>query len=68
MFGFDFQDTLEPLGIGVGALLVLVGVGTLIGQPWATLNSTGALVLQLLGVLALFAVGAGLAWLSYSGE
>lgn len=68
MFGFDFQDTLEPLGIGVGALLVLVGVGTLVGQPWATLNSTGALVLQLLGILALFAVGAGLAWLSYSGE
>jgi VIT1/CCC1 family predicted Fe2+/Mn2+ transporter len=65
MNGFDFKDTLEPLGIGVGVLLVLVGLGTLAGQPWATLNSTGALVIQLVGVLALFAIGAALAWLSY---
>lgn len=67
MNGFDFKDTLEPLGIGVGVLLVLVGLGTLAGQPWATLNSTGALVIQLVGVLALFAIGAALAWLSYEG-
>lgn len=67
MNGFDFKDTLEPLGIGVGVLLVLVGLGTLAGQPWSTLNSTGALVIQLVGVLALFAIGAALAWLSYEG-
>ncbi|MFC7132922.1 MULTISPECIES: hypothetical protein [Salinibaculum] len=61
----DVKDTLEPLGIAVGALLILVGVGTLVGQPWATSNSAGATVLQLLGVLVLFVLGAGLAWLSY---
>ena len=65
MNGFEFEDTLEPLGIGVGVLLVLVGVGTLVGQPWATSNSTGATVLQLVGVLALFAISGVLAWLSY---
>jgi hypothetical protein len=65
MNGFDVTDTLEPLGIAVGALLVLVGLGTLAGQPWATLDSTVALVLQLLGVVLLVALGAGLAWLSY---
>ncbi len=67
MNGLDVRDTLEPLGIGVGALLVLVGLGTLAGQPWATLNSTGAVVLQLVGVVGLLVVGLGLAWLSHDG-
>jgi hypothetical protein len=67
MNGFDFRDTLEPLGIGVGAFLVLVGIGSLVGQPWATNNSAGATVLQLVGVVALLAVGGFLAWLSYDG-
>lgn len=61
----DVKDTLEPLGIAVGALLVLVGIGTLVGQPWATSNSMGAVVLQIIGILVLFVLGAGLAWLSY---
>ena len=65
MHVLDFKDTLEPLGIAVGALLILVGLGTLVGQPWATSNSAGATLLQLLGVAVLFVLGAGLAWLSY---
>lgn len=61
----QFEDTLEPLGILTGVLLVLIGLGTLIGQPWATANSTIAVVLQLVGVVVTVALGAGLAWLSY---
>ncbi len=61
----QFEDTLEPLGILTGALLVLIGLGTLVGQPWATANSTIAVVLQLVGVVVTVALGAGLVWLSY---
>lgn len=63
-----FADRLEPLGIGVGALLVVMGLGTLVGAPWATSNSTLATVVQLVGVALTVAVGVGLAWLSYVGN
>lgn len=61
----QFEDKLEPLGILTGVLLVFVGLGTLVGQPWATASSTVALVLQLVGVVVTVGIGAGLAWLSY---
>jgi hypothetical protein len=59
-------DRLEPLGIGVGVLLVLVGIATIVGTPWAH-KSGGALLMlgQALGAVATIAVGAGLAWLAY---
>jgi hypothetical protein len=60
-----FEDKLEPLGIFTGVLLVLVGLGSLVGQPWATANSTVALLLQGIGIILTVAVGAGLVWLSY---
>jgi hypothetical protein len=58
-------DRLEPLGIGVGVLLVLIGIMTVVGTPWAY-KSGGALLLlgQALGAVAAIAVGAGLAWLA----
>jgi hypothetical protein len=64
----QFADTLEPLGILAGVALVLIGLGTLVGQPWATANSTIALLLQLVGVVVTIAIGVGLAWLSYVDE
>lgn len=59
-----FDDRLEPVGVAVGVLLVLVGLGTIAGFPWATKASMGAAVLQVVGALATAAVGAGLVWLS----
>ena len=58
-------DRLEPLGVGIGALLVLVGLATIVGTPWAY-KSSGALLLvgQGLGAVAAIAIGAGLAWLA----
>mgnify|MGYP000689980799 FL=1 len=61
----QFEDSLEPLGMLTGVLLVLIGLGTLVGQPWATADSTIAVVLQLVGVVVTVALGAGLVWLSY---
>ncbi|USZ66757.1 hypothetical protein NGM10_08375 [Halorussus salilacus] len=58
-------DTLEPLGIGLGALLVLVGIATLVGTPWA--HKSGGLLLaagQVLGAISAVAIGAGLAWIA----
>ncbi|WP_132058895.1 hypothetical protein [Halorussus amylolyticus] len=58
-------DRLEPLGIGFGVLLVLVGIATLVGTPWAH-KSGGALLLvgQAFGAIAAVGIGAGLAWLA----
>jgi len=57
-------DRLEPLGIGVGVLLVLVGVATVAGTPWTHKSAGIALgVGQAFGALAAVAIGAGLAWL-----
>lgn len=58
-------DRLEPLGVGVGALLVLIGITTIVGTPWAY-KSGGILLMfgQAFGALAAIALGAGLAWLA----
>lgn len=63
MATLSFDDRLEPVGLLVGAFLVLVGIGFLLGQPWATKQSVVALVVQLVGVALLVAIGAGLIWL-----
>jgi hypothetical protein len=59
-----FADTFEPLGTAVGALLVLIGLGTIIGMPWATNGDLAASIVQLLGILGTIGIGAGLVWLS----
>ena len=59
-----FQDRLEPLGILAGALLVLFGLGTIVGMPWTTKGSLVVSVIQLVGVVAMIAVGVGLYRLS----
>jgi hypothetical protein len=60
----DRFDRLEAVGIAVGVFLVLVGLGTVAGFPWATKGDTAAAVLQVVGALGTAAVGAGLVWLS----
>ena len=63
-----FDDKLEPLGIAAGVFLVLAGLGTLAGAPWATNPETVAVVVQIIGALATVALGAGLAYLSWTGR
>lgn len=60
----EFEDELEPAGIAVGVLLVLVGLATVAGFPWATKGDLLASLLQVGGALALAGIGAGLVWLS----
>lgn len=63
-----FDDALVPLGVGAGAFLVLAALGTLAGAPWATNPDTAAVAIQLVGVVAMAALGVGLAYLSWSGR
>jgi uncharacterized membrane protein YkgB len=60
----QFDDRLEVVGTAIGILLVLIGLATIAGAPWATKISAAAAVLQIGGALATVAVGAGLVWLS----
>lgn len=64
----EYEDTLEPLGIAVGAILVLMGLGTVLGMPWQTNPNGLAVAGQLLGVLLMMALGAVLIKLSYTGD
>jgi hypothetical protein len=59
-----FDDTLEPIGIAVGVLLVLVGLATVAGMPWTTKATVAAAAVQVVGALGTAAIGAGLVWLS----
>lgn len=60
-----FADRLDALGVLAGVFLVLVALGTAAGTPWVYSGGTVVMVLQILGVLATAAIGAGLVWLSH---
>lgn len=64
----QFDDLAEPLGIGIGVLLVLIGLGTVSGMPWATNNDMVASALQVVGILLTVVLGVGLAYVSWSGR
>ncbi|WP_123537910.1 hypothetical protein [Halosimplex salinum] len=59
-----FSDRLEPIGVAVGVLLVLVAIATLAGAPWATKGDALASVIQVVGAIGTAAIGALLVWLS----
>lgn len=63
-----FDDKIEPLGIAAGTFLVLAGLGTVVGAPWTTNPDGLAVAIQILGSLATAALGAGLAYLSWTGR
>lgn len=63
-----FDDALEPLGVAAGAFLVLAGLGTVLGAPWATNPDLLAVFVNVIGSLATVALGVGLAYLSWTGR
>ncbi|WP_266079662.1 hypothetical protein [Haladaptatus caseinilyticus] len=59
------SDPLEPLGIAMGVLLVLIGIATLVGTPWAHKSGNFLVMLgQILGALSAIGIGGALAWVS----
>jgi len=65
---FAYDDRLEALGVGVGAFVILVGLGTLLGMPWTTNEATGAAIVQTIGTLLTIGIGLVLIQFSYSGD
>lgn len=63
-----FDDVLEPFGVAAGVFLVLFGLGTIAGQPWTTNPDVVAVLFKVVGALATAALGAGLAYLSWTGR
>lgn len=62
------MDTLELLGVVTGAFLVIVGIGTFLTPPWATNESTGAAMVQTLGIVLTILLGAVMIQLTYRGS
>ena len=53
-----FEDRLELLGLLAGVFLVIAGLGMLANQPWSTTTNTTAALVQVVGIVAMVAVGA----------
>jgi cytochrome c biogenesis protein CcdA len=68
MDGTLFADRLEVLGLVMGAFLVLVGLGALVGLTWQTSQTLLVGLVQVIGALLAIAVGAGLALLTRDGQ
>lgn len=64
----EFEDNLAVLGVLAGAFVIVVGLGTLLGQPWTTTESTSAALVQMVGILATIAIGVVLIVLTYADE
>ena len=64
----NISDRRELLGLVVGALLVLVGLGTVVGQPWARVSNVGVAGVQILGALVAIGIGVLLVLLSRDDE
>lgn len=58
------DDRLGIYSLVVGVFLVLTALGTLFGQPWATDPTLAITLINLVGVVIVIAVGAGLIWLA----
>lgn len=59
----DRYDRLEVLAVGVGVVLILGSLGGLAGMPWQTNPDTGAVILQLFGLILTIGLGAALVWI-----
>ena len=65
---FEYEDTLEVMGILLGAFVVLVGLGSLAGMPWTTTENTTAAAIQTVGILVTIVVGLVILAVTYSGK
>lgn len=64
-----FQDRLDWVGVPVGLFVALVGLGTLLGQPWQySAGGTLVTLLQIVGALAAIGIGIGLVYLVHVVE
>lgn len=59
------DDPLLPLGVLVGAFLVIAGLGTVVTAPWQYYGSTIVTVLRILGTVGTILIGVGLIYVAW---
>lgn len=64
----DVTDRMEVLSLVVGALMVLAGLGTIVGQPWAQVTNMGVALGEVFGALMAIGIGALLVLLATDRE
>ncbi|PSP75132.1 hypothetical protein BRC81_16215 [Halobacteriales archaeon QS_1_68_20] len=62
------DDRLELIGVLAGVFVVLVGLGTLVGMPWAHHSSIAITLGRVVGTLGTIAVGLGIVWLTRTAQ
>lgn len=62
----DVTDRMDVVSLVVGALMVLAGLGTIVGQPWTQVTDVGVAVGNILG--ALTAIGIGVLLVLLAGD
>lgn len=56
-----FRDRLDAIAVPIGLFVLIVGLGTLLGQPWQyAAGGAPQMLLQLLGTVAAIGIGIGL--------
>ena len=64
----NVEDRLTAIGVGLGAFVILAGLGTLLGLPWTTTEDTAAAAVQMVGIVVTIAIGVVLIALTYADE
>jgi hypothetical protein len=64
----DVTDRMEVVSLVVGALMVLAGLGTIVGQPWTQVTDMGVAVGNILGALTAIGIGVLLVLLAQDQE
>ncbi len=62
------DDPLTPIGILVGAFLIVAAIGTFATAPWQYHGSTAVTVLRLVGTVGMLAVGVGLIYVAWGAR
>lgn len=64
----NVEDRLTAIGVGLGAFVIIAGLGTLLGLPWTTTEDTAAAAVQMVGIVVTIAIGVVLIALTYADE
>ena len=62
------EDPLIPIGVVVGAFLIVAGIGTLVTAPWQHQGSTLVAVLRILGTVGTILIGIGLIYVVWGHQ
>lgn len=62
------EDPLLPLGLLVGAFLIVAGIGTLATTPWQYHDSQLVTILRIAGTIGMMLVGIGLVYVAWGAE